>query len=70
MTRKSKREIERSIDDLDESGPFSLQDYLWADLKDFYDGDLSADERRLLENPGEHLSPTAKRQLAEWRETL
>jgi len=70
MTRKSKREIEQSIDDLDESGPFSLQDYLWADLKDYYDGDLSADERRLLENPEEHLSKAAKRQADALEERL
>lgn len=66
MTRKSKRELERALEDFGATGEFSLQDYLWADLKDYYGGDLSRDERRLLDDPESHLSPTAKRQLREW----
>lgn len=63
MTRKSRREIEREINDLGESEAFTLQDYLWADLKNAYDGRLSRGERRLLDDPAANLSPVAARKL-------
>lgn len=63
MTRKSRREIKREIDDLDADREFTLQDYLWADLKNAYDGRLSRGERRLLDDPRATLSPVAARKL-------
>jgi len=61
MTRKSKREIERDIEALGGSEEFSLQDYLWADLKAYHGGRLSPGERLLLETPEAHLQPSAIR---------
>jgi hypothetical protein len=60
MTRKSKREIECSLNDLDSRGTFSLREYFWADLKDYHNGDLSSAERRLLDAPDAHLSTEAQ----------
>ncbi|MDS0220891.1 hypothetical protein NDI54_05920 [Haloarcula sp. S1AR25-5A] len=61
MTRRSKRELERAVDDLDgEDGSYGLQDLFWASLKDYYDGSLTPGERRLLKAPEEQLSPAAK----------
>lgn len=63
MTRRSKREIERELDELDSTGDFSLQDYLWADLKNYYEGRLSPGERRLLDDPQPHLPAQDYRRL-------
>lgn len=63
MTRRSERELERAVDGLDDPEEFTLQDYLWANLKDYYDGRLSPGERRLLENPEAHLPRSARRRL-------
>ncbi|MGB9931564.1 hypothetical protein [Haloarcula amylolytica] len=61
MTRRSKRELERAVDDLDgEDGSFGLQDLFWASLKDYYDGPLTPGEQRLLDNPEKQLSAPAK----------
>jgi hypothetical protein len=65
MTRKSKREIERSLDDLDGTETFSLQEYMWANLKDYHDGDLSSAERRLVDNPEAHLTEAARRRFTD-----
>lgn len=45
MTRKTRREIETDLDELCESEEFTLQDYMWADLKDAHDGRLSRGEQ-------------------------
>jgi hypothetical protein len=63
MTRRSKRGIEQAVDDLGESGEFTIQEYLLASLKNYYDGHLSERERALLENPETHLSASAVRRL-------
>lgn len=55
MTRKSKRELEQRLEDLGATGRFGMEDYLLANLKGAHDADLSAGERRLLENPEAHL---------------
>jgi len=61
MTRRSKRELERAVDDLDSgNGSHGLQDLFWASLKDYYDGPLTPGEHRLLDDPEEQLSPAAK----------
>jgi hypothetical protein len=61
--RKSKREIERGLDELDEKEQLTLEDYMWADLKDYHGGRLTPVERRLLEDPAAYLSPAAQRQI-------
>lgn len=61
--RKSKREIERGIDGLGSTEEFSLQEYMWADLKAAHDGRLTQAERRLLDDPETHLSSAAVRRL-------
>jgi hypothetical protein len=63
MTRKSRREIETDLDELRERKEFTLQDYMWADLKDAHDSHLSRGERRLLKNPEAYLPPSAVRSL-------
>ncbi|GGN26912.1 hypothetical protein [Halarchaeum nitratireducens] len=63
MTRRSKREIDHALDELDDPEQFTLQAYLLADLKGYYGGDLSRGERRLLENPEAHLPTSAVRRL-------
>jgi len=68
MTRKSKRELERSLDDLDDTETFTLQEYLWASLKDYYDGDLSPGEQRLVDDPETHLPAEAQQHLQQWGE--
>lgn len=56
MTRKSKRELERSINDLCSTDEHGIQAWMWADLKDYYGGRLSPSEARLLDDPEAHLS--------------
>lgn len=63
MTRKSKREVERGIDDLDASEEFTLSDYMWASLKDYYDGPLTHGERQLVDNPENRLPASELRHL-------
>jgi len=64
MTRKSRREIERTLDDLEGGGRrSSVADLMWANLKDYYDGALSPDEQRLLDEPETHLTPAASAQI-------
>mgnify|MGYP000218170027 CR=1 FL=1 len=60
MTRKSKREIERALDDIGAPETFDVQALLWADLKDYHGGHLSPGERRLLDEPEVHLTPSAR----------
>jgi len=51
MTLPSRREIETAIDDLgpDDMAPEErFRTALWASLKNYYDGPLSAEERRAL----------------------
>lgn len=40
MTRRSRRELERSLDDIEESADDSLQDLLFENLKRHYRDDL------------------------------
>ena len=66
MTRKSERELERVLDDLGPTrGNASISDYLWANLKDYHEGEeaLNAAEKALLENPERHLSEDALQKL-------
>jgi len=63
MPRKSKREIERGLDELGGSEQLTVQDYMWADLKDYHGGRLTPAERCLLEDPAAFLSPAAQRQI-------
>lgn len=64
MTRRSLRELEREVAEMGaERDGVDIQAWVWANLKDYYDGRLSAAERRLLERPEEYLSPAAKRRL-------
>lgn len=61
MTRKSKRELERQLDDLDGGGNWTIQDVLMLELKEAHDADLSYSERRLrdaLDRGEDVLSPT------------
>ncbi len=60
MARKSRREIEAALDDLDSGEQVSIHAYLWADLKAAYGGRLTTQERAILDSPEEHLSPTAR----------
>jgi len=62
MTLPSKRELENGIDEVSAGGEYSVHDLMLATLKDVYDGDLTAGEQRLLDAPGEHLSPAALRE--------
>jgi hypothetical protein len=55
MTRKSERELERAIADLETLEDEPIQAFMWADLKAYYGGTLSTTERRLLEEPEKYL---------------
>jgi len=65
MTRKSKREIDRALDNLGPPPGESTLQQLWiASLKRETGTDLSAYEQRLLDEPDQHLSEQARRRLA------
>jgi len=64
MTRRSKRELERALDNIeDENRNYGVSDLMWADLKDYYDGRLSPGEQRLIADPETHLAPAALSQI-------
>ncbi|MGB9931562.1 hypothetical protein [Haloarcula amylolytica] len=68
MTRRSKREIDRALDDLGPPPGESTLQQLWiASLKRGGGAELSAYEQRLLEEPEQHLSEQAQRRLARLR---
>lgn len=62
MTRPSKREIEKGIDEVSASGEYSLHDLILASVKQTHDNELTAGEQQLLDEPEEQLSQTARRQ--------
>ncbi|MDQ2072813.1 hypothetical protein RBH20_09730 [Haloarcula sp. H-GB4] len=63
MTRRSRRELERAVDELDGQRSFTVADFMWADLKDYHGGRLTPAERRLLQDPEDHLTPAAQTQV-------
>ncbi|MDS0220888.1 hypothetical protein NDI54_05905 [Haloarcula sp. S1AR25-5A] len=68
MTRRSKREIDRALDDLGPVPGESTLQQLWiASLKRERDAELSAYEQRLLDEPRQHLSEQGRRRLARLR---
>lgn len=65
MTRRSRRELEQAVDDMAPAdGWADVDDLMWANLKDYYDGDLTPREQRLLEDPESHLTEEGKRHAA------
>lgn len=75
MTRPSRRELERALDDLKATGSWSVGEIMMVDLKLAHDADLSADERRLLEaldRDGEDVVEGGRQEkaiVAEWLES-
>jgi len=71
MTRRSKRELERAVDDLGPApGEATFQELWMASLKRGAGADLSAYEQRLLDDPEQHLSERARRQFARLEASL
>jgi hypothetical protein len=58
-SRRSKREIENAVEDLDPAEEFTVQDLLMAAVRDCYDSGLTSAERRLVDTPEAYLSPEA-----------
>jgi hypothetical protein len=48
MTRRSRRELERAVDALSGERTPTITEIFWADLRDYYDADLTASEQRAL----------------------
>jgi len=65
MTRPSRREIERTLESI-EGEKHGTDEFLMATVKDVHDSQLSAAEKRLLNDPETHLSESALRALDEW----
>ncbi len=63
LTRKSRREIETALDNLDTDDKRSVRAFLWADLKNVYGGPLTPGEQAVLSDPERYLSAEARAKL-------
>jgi len=72
MTGPSKKDLDRRLGRLEpgaDGDGATVPEFLWADLLDHYDGDLTPGQRRLLDGPETHLTESARERLEAWTDS-